>query len=89
MCSRSPRTIVGIAARQIKATVLIEVITATFEMHEILHALKDYAVGLNCGRWDYIFSTIKNSTRGRSIRDAGPHADHHGRTHFLKAIPSC
>lgn len=43
----------------IKATVLIEVITATFEMHEILHALKDYAVGLNCGRWDYIFSTIK------------------------------
>lgn len=38
---------------------LIEVITATFEMHEILHALKDYAVGLNCGRWDYIFSTIK------------------------------
>lgn len=43
----------------IKATVLIEVITATFEMHEILHALKDYAVGLNCGRWDYIFSVIK------------------------------
>lgn len=43
----------------IKATVLIEVITATFEMHEILYALKDYAVGLNCGRWDYIFSTIK------------------------------
>lgn len=43
----------------IKATVLIEVITATFEMHEILHALKDYAVGLNCGRWDYIFSAIK------------------------------
>ncbi len=43
----------------IKATVLIEVLTATFEMHEILHALKDYAVGLNCGRWDYIFSTIK------------------------------
>lgn len=43
----------------IKATVLIEVVTATFEMHEILHALKDYAVGLNCGRWDYIFSVIK------------------------------
>ncbi|MFZ4541765.1 MAG: malate synthase A [Rickettsiales bacterium] len=43
----------------IKATILIEVITATFEMHEILHALKDYAVGLNCGRWDYIFSVIK------------------------------
>lgn len=43
----------------IKATVLIEVMTATFEMHEILHALKDYCVGLNCGRWDYIFSFIK------------------------------
>lgn len=43
----------------IKATVLIEVITAVFEMHEILHAMKDYIVGLNCGRWDYIFSFIK------------------------------
>lgn len=50
---------VGIAHGSIKATVLIEVVTATFEMHEILHALKDYAVGLNCGRWDYIFSVIK------------------------------
>lgn len=49
----------GIAHGTIKATVLIEVITATFEMHEILYALKDYAVGLNCGRWDYIFSVIK------------------------------
>ncbi|MBN8543895.1 MAG: malate synthase A [Alphaproteobacteria bacterium] len=50
---------IGIAKGTIKATVLIEVFTAVFEMHEILHALKDYAVGLNCGRWDYIFSTIK------------------------------
>lgn len=50
---------IGIAKGTIKATVLIEVVTATFEMHEILHALKDYAVGLNCGRWDYIFSVIK------------------------------
>ena len=49
----------GIKHGSIKATVLIEVATATFEMHEILHALKDYAVGLNCGRWDYIFSVIK------------------------------
>jgi malate synthase len=49
----------GIPHGSIKATVLIEVVTATFEMHEILHALKDYAAGLNCGRWDYIFSTIK------------------------------
>ena len=43
----------------IRATILVEVITAAFEMHEILYALRDYAVGLNCGRWDYIFSTIK------------------------------
>lgn len=49
----------SLAKGTIKATVLIEVFTAVFEMHEILHALKDYAVGLNCGRWDYIFSTIK------------------------------
>lgn len=50
---------IGIKKGSIKATVLIEVVTAVFEMHEILHALRDYAVGLNCGRWDYIFSTIK------------------------------
>ncbi|MCH2546724.1 MAG: malate synthase A [Alphaproteobacteria bacterium] len=49
----------GFARGTIKATVLIETITAVFEMHEILYALKDYCVGLNCGRWDYIFSFIK------------------------------
>ena len=43
----------------IKTTVLIETITAAFEMDEILHALRDHIVGLNCGRWDYIFSVIK------------------------------
>ncbi|MBM3617019.1 MAG: malate synthase A [Alphaproteobacteria bacterium] len=43
----------------IKATVLIETILAAFEMDEILYELKDYCVGLNCGRWDYIFSFIK------------------------------
>jgi malate synthase len=47
----------------IKATVLIETIPAAFEMHEILHALKENIVGLNCGRWDYIFSTIKRLGR--------------------------
>jgi malate synthase len=54
---------VGVSKGTIKATVLIEVITAVFEMHEILHALKDYIVGLNCGRWDYIFSFIKKFAR--------------------------
>ncbi|MCB1874460.1 MAG: malate synthase A [Chromatiales bacterium] len=43
----------------IRATVLIETLPAAFEMDEILHELRDYAVGLNCGRWDYIFSFIK------------------------------
>ncbi len=43
----------------IKATVLIETISAAFEMDEILYALKDHSAGLNCGRWDYIFSFIK------------------------------
>mgnify|MGYP001203228844 CR=1 FL=1 len=43
----------------VKATVLIETILATFEMHEILFELKDHSAGLNCGRWDYIFSCIK------------------------------
>jgi malate synthase len=43
----------------VKVTVLIETITAVFEMDEILHALRSRIVGLNCGRWDYIFSYIK------------------------------
>ncbi len=49
----------GLKQGTIKATVLIETILATFEMEEILYALRDYCVGLNCGRWDYIFSFIK------------------------------
>jgi len=44
---------------QIKATVLIETLPAAFEMDEILHALRGRIAGLNCGRWDYIFSFIK------------------------------
>jgi malate synthase len=47
----------------IKATVLIETLPAAFEMDEILFALRDNIVGLNCGRWDYIFSTIKRFGR--------------------------
>jgi malate synthase len=49
----------GIQRGTIKATVLIETLPAVFQMHEILHALREHAVGLNCGRWDYIFSFIK------------------------------
>ncbi|HWC56259.1 MAG TPA: malate synthase A, partial [Sphingomicrobium sp.] len=47
----------------IKATVLIETLLAAFEMDEILYALRENIVGLNCGRWDYIFSTIKRIGR--------------------------
>ncbi len=49
----------GIARGTIKATVLLETIMAAFEMDEILYELKEHSAGLNCGRWDYIFSFIK------------------------------
>jgi malate synthase len=49
----------GIPRGSIRATVLIETILAAFEMDEILYELRDHSAGLNCGRWDYIFSCIK------------------------------
>ncbi len=49
----------GVARGTIRATVLIETILASFEMDEILYELRDHSAGLNCGRWDYIFSFIK------------------------------
>jgi malate synthase len=49
----------GIPTGTIKATVLIETILAAFEMDEILYELREHSAGLNCGRWDYIFSIIK------------------------------
>src|SRR6266508_813925 len=49
----------GIPRGTIRATVLIETITAAFEMDEILHELRDHSAGLNAGRWDYMFSIIK------------------------------
>ncbi|MEU4894485.1 malate synthase A [Streptomyces sp. NPDC044780] len=56
----------GIPQGTIRATVLIETITAAYEMDEILYELRDHASGLNAGRWDYLFSIVKN------FRDAGP-----------------
>src|SRR5690349_6027753 len=56
----------GIPYGTIRATVLIETIPAAFEMDEILYELRDHSAGLNCGRWDYIFSCIK---RFRNKRD--------------------
>lgn len=50
---------VGLPAGTIKATVLIETLPAAFEMDEILHELRQHSAGLNCGRWDYIFSALK------------------------------
>ena len=56
----------GLEHGVIKATVLIETIWAAFEMDEILYELRDHIVGLNAGRWDYLFSIVK------TFRDAGP-----------------
>jgi len=50
---------IGMKRGTIRGTVLIETITAAFEMDEIIYELRDHSSGLNCGRWDYIFSTIK------------------------------
>lgn len=49
----------GIEKGSIRATVLIETLPAVFQMEEILYELRDHSVGLNCGRWDYIFSYVK------------------------------
>ena len=49
----------GVPVGTFKATVLIETITASFQLDEIIYELKNHIVGLNCGRWDYIFSYIK------------------------------
>ncbi|GAA2748333.1 malate synthase A [Kitasatospora cinereorecta] len=57
----------GIPHGTIRATVLIETITAAFEMEEILYELREHAAGLNAGRWDYLFSIVKN------FRDTGEH----------------
>jgi len=56
----------GVPHGTIRATVLIETITAALEMDEILYELRDHASGLNAGRWDYLFSFVKK------FRDAGP-----------------
>jgi malate synthase len=77
----------------IKATVLIETILAAFETEEILYELRDHAAGLNCGRWDYIFSFIK---RFRNVpgfifpdRSQISMARHCMRSYALRVIQSC
>ncbi|MEM7168253.1 MAG: malate synthase A [Planctomycetota bacterium] len=74
----------GIDRGTIKATVLIETIGAAFEMDEILFELRDHSAGLNCGRWDYIFSVIKKFKEhpGFVLPDRG---DVTMTTHFLRS----
>lgn len=55
----------GLKQGTIKATVLIETLPAAFEMDEILYELREHIAGLNCGRWDYIFSFIKKLARNK------------------------
>ncbi|MBT9332200.1 malate synthase A [Paracidobacterium acidisoli] len=83
----------GLAAGSIRATVLIETILATFEMDEILWELKDHSAGLNCGRWDYIFSYIKKRAADRSIllpdRAQVTMTTHFMRSYSKLAIKTC
>ncbi len=55
--------LLGLPQGTVKATVLIETILATFQMEEILYELRNHSAGLNCGRWDYLFSYIKKFAR--------------------------
>jgi malate synthase len=83
----------GIPAGSIKATVLIETILATFEMDEILWELKDHSAGLNCGRWDYIFSYIKKFAGDTSVllpdRGQVTMTTHFMRSYSKLAIKTC
>jgi len=85
----------GLGLRQgaIKATVLIETILATFEMDEILYELREHSAGLNCGRWDYIFSFIKKfSTDPQSVlpdRIQVTMTTHFMRSYSKLAIKTC
>ena len=74
----------GIPQKTIKATVLIETILASFELDEILYELKDHSAGLNCGRWDYIFSFIKKFSNFKDF--VLPNRAQVGMTtHFMKS----
>ena len=83
----------GLKPGTIKATVLIETILAAFEMDEILHALKDHSAGLNCGRWDYIYSAIKKFAEDPKAvmpdRGAVTMTAHFLRSYSLHLIKTC
>jgi malate synthase len=83
----------GLPQGTIKATVLIETILAAFEMDEILYELREHSAGLNCGRWDYIFSFIKKfSNDPRSVlpdRAQVTMTTHFMRSYSRLAIKTC
>lgn len=83
----------GIPLGCIRATVLIETILAAFEMDEILFELRDHAAGLNCGRWDYIFSFIKRFRKRPEMvlpdRAQVTMTTHFMRSYSLLAIKTC
>ena len=80
---RNAQMAIGLPQGTIKATVLIETILAAFEMDEILYELRNHSAGLNCGRWDYIFSFIKKF-RNRAECVLPDRAQVTMTTHFLR-----
>jgi malate synthase len=83
----------GLPLGTIKATVLIETILGAFEMDEILYELRQHSAGLNCGRWDYIFSCIKkfrnNADFVMADRALVTMTTHFMRSYSLLAIKTC
>lgn len=83
----------GLPSGSIKGTVLIETILATFEMDEILWELKEHSAGLNCGRWDYIFSYIKKFAGDQTMllpdRGQVTMTTHFMRSYSKLAIKTC
>lgn len=83
----------GIPRGTIRATVLIETILAAFEMDEILYELREHMAGLNCGRWDYIFSVIKRFRKQPEMvlpdRAQVTMTTHFMRSYSLLAIKTC
>ncbi|NTW01307.1 MAG: malate synthase A, partial [Oscillochloris sp.] len=83
----------GLPQGTIKATVLIETILGAFEMDEILYELREHSAGLNCGRWDYIFSCIKKFRHNEEFvladRALVTMTTHFMRSYSLLAIKTC
>lgn len=86
-------TELGLPIGSMRATVLIETILATFEMHEILWELREHSAGLNCGRWDYIFSYIKKFAGDKTMllpdRGEVTMTTHFMRSYSKLAIKTC